>query len=74
MRFLPLQFSEMHWFAEKFCELLVQNEVSGARAREMAAVAEPLSSGDSEQLQCSRLLLEIVVVATKYLGSKWRQI
>lgn len=36
----------------------------------MAAVSGPLSAGGSEQLQCSRLLLEIVVVATKYFGNK----
>lgn len=56
----------MNWPAEKFCA-----ELSGAGAREMAAVAGPLSAAGSEKLQCSRLLLEIVVVATKYFGNKW---
>lgn len=40
----------------------------------MEAIAGLLSSGGSEQLQSSRLLLENVVVATKYFGNKWRQI
>lgn len=37
----------------------------------MAAIVGSLSAGFSEQLQCSRLLLEIVVVATNYSGNKW---